>query len=202
MNHAPCLPAATTRPSAQPGPRPSIRPLALKAVASLVFSLAALQPVHAMPGDRHGGLDGGPGGALMSHHPRQLDRMLDSVQATPDQRMQLQQIFAAARADLKAQREQGRALREQARVLWTQPTVDARAAESLRQQMQAQQEAASKRRLQAMLEASRVLTPAQRQQLVERAAERAARWERAERGERRLHPSGHRGEGGRADAPR
>jgi Spy/CpxP family protein refolding chaperone len=120
--------------------------------------------------------------------------MLDSVQATPEQRAQLQQIFSAARADLKAQHEQGRALREQARALWTQPTVDARQAETLRQQLQAQQDEASKRRMQAMLEASRVLTPAQRQQLAQRAAERAERWERGGRGERgQLHHPQQRG---------
>ena len=171
--------------------------LALCACAVLLC-LGALQPAQAMPGGAHGE----PGAAMFAGGPRHLERMLDSVQATPEQRVQLQQIFTAARADLKAQHEQGRALREQARALWVQPTVDARAAEGLRQQLQAQLDAASKRRMQAMLEASRVLTPAQRQQLAQRAAERSARWERGERGERGMDRLRERREGVPGHAPR
>lgn len=175
-----------TKPLAIPfSDTPAWRPLALvMSAAALVLTLGALQPAQAMPGAVHDG----PGAAIWGGSPRQLERLLDSVQATPEQRAQLQQIYGAARVDLKAQREQGRALREQARALWTQPTVDARAAETLRQQMQAQQDAASKRRLQAMLDASRVLTPAQRQQLAQRAAERTERQERGDRGDRGVGP--------------
>jgi protein CpxP len=171
--------------------------LAFGACAALLC-LGALQPAQAMPG----GVQGGPGAAMFAGGPRHLERMLDSVQATPEQRVQLQQIFGAARADLKAQHEQGRALREQVRALWVQPTVDARAAEGLRQQLQAQHDAASKRGMQAMLEASRVLTPAQRQQLAQQAAERSARWERSEHGERGMHRLRERREGVPGDAPR
>lgn len=122
---------------------------------------------HAMGADAGIGMMGMPG--------RQMERMLDKIGATPEQRTQLRQIHESARADMRQQREQAAPLREQARALWTQPTVDARAAEALRQQMQAQRELASKRQLQAMLDASRVLTPAQRQQMAEMAQARAAK---------------------------
>ena len=110
-----------------------------------------------MDGPRHGGMMGGP--MLGGPH---AERLLDAVNATADQRTQIKQIMDSARADMKAQREAGRALHDQMRQLFTQPTVDARAAETLRQQQLAQHDAASKRMAQAMVEASRVLTPEQR----------------------------------------
>jgi protein CpxP len=87
-------------------------------------------------------------------------------------------IVDAAKADLKAQHESGGALREQQMQLFVQPTVDARAAEALRQQMLSRHDAASKRMLQAMLDVSRVLTPEQRQQIAARMAERRSMMER------------------------
>jgi len=105
-------------------------------------------------------------------HGRMSERMLDSVNATPEQRAQVKQITERAAADLKAQREAGRALREQGMQLFTQPVVDANAAEALRLQMMQQHDQASRRMMQAMLEVSRVLTPEQRKQLAERLAQR------------------------------
>lgn len=113
--------------------------------------------------------------------PRQLDRMLDSVNATDAQRSQIKQIAQAAAADLKAQREAGKGLREQQARLFTQPTVDAQAVEALRQQMMAQHDQASRRMTQAMLDASRVLTVEQRVQLAERMKARRDRMERHHR---------------------
>lgn len=150
----------------------------LLAVAGGVF-----QTAHAAPHDGWGG-HGGPGAAgFMMGHPRMLDRMLDSVNASADQRTQITAIANSAQTDLKAIHAQGKTLREQSAALFTQPTVDARAAESLRQQMLAQHDQASKRTLQAMLEVSRVLTPEQRQSLARKMAERRTMMER-HRGER------------------
>ena len=59
--------------------------------------------------------------------------------------------------------------------VFTAPTVDANAAEQVRQQMLAQHDAASKRMTAAMVEASRVLSPEQRAKLAERVKERQAR---------------------------
>lgn len=117
--------------------------------------------------------DGRAGHGMMMFGGHGMTRMLDQVNATAEQRSQIEQITKAARADLMAQHDAGRALRDQAVQLFTQPTVDANAAEALRQQMLAQHDRASQRTMQAMLEISRVLTPEQRQQLAEQMKQRA-----------------------------
>lgn len=137
--------------------------LALALAASLSLSADAAPPAR-----------GGMEGPMMMGGPGHIEHMLDAVNATADQRSQIKTIMAAAHADLKAQHEAGRALHEQSMQLFTQTTVDARAAEALRQQMMAQHDTASKRMLQAMLDISRVLTPEQRQQLAAKMAQRQA----------------------------
>jgi Spy/CpxP family protein refolding chaperone len=127
---------------------------------------------HPMPSPMFGGF---PGGLLMPG--RGLDRMLDGVKATPEQRDQIHKIADAAAADMKADLEAGRSLHEQGAKLFTAPTVDAGAAESLRQQMMAERDKGSRRMLQAMLDVANVLTPEQRQQIAERMAQRHARME-------------------------
>ena len=123
-------------------------------------------------GDRHG--PGHHGGAAMGMpmHGRMVERALDSVNATAEQRAQIKQITDRAAVDMKAQRESGRAVREQAAALFSQPVVDANAAEALRQQMLQQHDQRSRRMMQTMLEVSRVLTPEQRKQLAERMVKR------------------------------
>jgi protein CpxP len=124
------------------------------------------------PGGHRGGHAMHGGGAGMMFSGRGLDRMLDSVNASTEQRAQIKQIAERARADLKAQHETGRAGREQMMKLFTAPVVDANAVEALRQQNMQRHDQASRRMTQAMVEASRVLTPEQRQQLAERAGKR------------------------------
>ena len=113
--------------------------------------------------------DGPPG-----HPGRGVDHMLDGLNATDAQRSQIRQIATAAAADLKAQREARRALREKGIQILAAPSVDAGAAEALRQQMLAQHDQASKRMLQAMLDVANVLTPEQRAKLGERMKKRQA----------------------------
>ena len=113
---------------------------------------------------------GGMGGMPM--HGRMVEKMLDSVNATAEQRAQVKQITERAAADMKSQHDSGRALREQGMKLFTQPVVDANAAEALRTQMMQQRDQASRRMLQTLLEVSRVLTPEQRKTLAERMAKR------------------------------
>lgn len=175
----------------------SVAPLRL-AVATAALALGAGFAVTASahmgegPGHRgqggmhamHAGM-GGPG--MMG--PRLGERALDGVGATAEQKAQVRQIMDAARKDLQGQHEAGRALREQMRTLLAQPSVDANAVEALRQQMQAHREQASRRMTQAMVEASRVLTPEQRQAMAEHAKQREERMQqmqrqRGERGER------------------
>lgn len=153
-----------------------MRPLRI-AAATLVLALAAgvAQTAIAQP---HGGQRGGMDGGMALMHPRQMERVLDSVNASAEQRAQIKQIVQAARNDLGGQREAGRKLREQSQSLFAQPNVDARAAEALRQQMVALHDQASRRMLQALLDVSRVLTPEQRKLLAERSAQRKAMRER------------------------
>jgi Spy/CpxP family protein refolding chaperone len=111
-----------------------------------------------------GGMQG-HGSMMMGGHGRHLDRMLERVGACDEQRSQIKQIMASAAADTQAQRASSRQTRQQMMQMFAQPTVDARAVEALRQQQMAQHDATSKRWLQAMLEASSVLTAEQRKQI-------------------------------------
>ena len=127
----------------------------------------------AMPGG-HGG---GPGMGMMMGG-RGLERMLDGVNASAEQRTQIKAIAERTRTDMQAQREAGKATRQQMLTLFAQPTVDANAAEALRAQMLQQHDQSSRRMMQAMLEVSRVLTPEQRKQIAERAGQRHSMMER------------------------
>ena len=107
------------------------------ALALAVAGTLSVVGAEAAPGHHGGGHHGMMGG-------RMIERMLDGVNATDAQRTQIRQIMQSAATDLKAQRESARALREQSMQLFTQPNVDANAAEALRQQMMAQHDQASK----------------------------------------------------------
>ena len=157
--------------------------LAALALATLsVWALPAMaQPMGGMQGgpglhgDMHGGphgMRGGMAGGRQGGMGHMSERVLNDVKATPEQRAQIKQIMESARKDLQAQREGGRALREEGMRLFSQANVDANAVEALRQRRLAQHDQASKRMTQAMLEASRVLTPEQRQQLAQRMQQR------------------------------
>ncbi len=182
-------------------PRMAPRHLAATLITPFVLAAAATlaAPAWAMPGGpgehtTHGmegghgghGRHGGGGMGMAFGHPRMAERMLDAVNATPEQRAQVRTLVEAARKDLDAQRASGRGLREQAMTLFAQPTVDARAVEALRQQMLGQHDAASKRITQLMIDVSRVLTPEQRKQLGERMAQRRDMMERHHRERRAL----------------
>jgi protein CpxP len=118
----------------------------------------------ARPGGPGGfGLHGGEGFGWFGG--RHMERLLDGMDATDEQRAQIRKITQAAMTDLKAQREAGRSLREQGLALFTAATVDANAVEALRQQMLQQHDQSSRRITQALVEVSRVLTPEQRAKL-------------------------------------
>jgi Spy/CpxP family protein refolding chaperone len=137
------------------------------AVAATFALSAWAQPVGAGRGMH--GMDG-PG--MMMGGGRGVDHVLDGLNASDAQRTQIKQIFKAAADELRGQRDQRRALHERSLQIFAAPVVDAAAAEQVRQQMQALHEQASKRMLQAMLDASKVLTPEQRAKLAERMKQR------------------------------
>jgi periplasmic protein CpxP/Spy len=169
---------------------PTRHPLRLL-TATLALALAAgfVQTAHAQPGAgepgmHRMGMGHGMGMGMGMEGPRHMGRMLDAVNATDEQRSQIRQIMQAAMSDLRGQREAGRKLQQDMQAAFTQPNVDANAVEALRQQMLARHDQASKRMMQAMVEASRVLSPEQRKTLAEQMAQRRSKMEqhRSERG--------------------
>jgi Spy/CpxP family protein refolding chaperone len=143
----------------------------------VIVGALAVASTFALSAWAHGDFGGGRGmgGPMMGH---MSERMLDRVNATPEQRAQLKSIREAAMADLKGQRDSHAGLRDEAKKLFTQPNVDANAVEALRQKMLSQHDAASKRISQALVDASRVLTPEQRQQLADEMGKRGAMMKR------------------------
>jgi periplasmic protein CpxP/Spy len=168
---------------------PATRLMLAALVVALVGSVVTLAQAQPFSGHgHHGGYAGamGPYGAAMGG--RMLERMLDGVNATAEQRTRVRDIMKSALEDVRKQREAGFGLRAQAMTLFTQPTVDPAAVEALRKQMMDQHDQASRRMTQAMLDASAVLTPEQRAQLAERMKQRRDMMERHYRERRALEP--------------
>ena len=165
----------------------------MRFMAVAVLAIAGAGAGVAAQAQGMGGHGSGPGmmmfGGPPEHIGRGIDHMLDGLGVTDAQRAQIKQIAMAAAADLKTQHEAGRALRDKGVQIFAAPTVDAAAAESVRQQMLTQHDQASKRMLQAMLDVSKVLTPEQRVKMAERQKQRqAAMQERMERQQREHGP--------------
>ena len=119
---------------------------------------------------------GGPGRGgpdMMWGGPRMGERMLDGLDATEAQRTQIRQIMQAGATDMRAQFDASRALRDKQMAVLSAPTIDAAAAESIRQQMLVEHDAMSKRMMQTMIAVANVLTPEQRAKLAERMKQRA-----------------------------
>ncbi len=134
------------------------------------------------PGMHHrmGGHMGGPGmmfGGSPERMGRMIDHMLDGLNASDAQRSQIKQIVAQAGIDLKAQAAAGRGLRQRGMQVLTAPTVDAAAAEQVRQQMLQQHDQLSRRMTQAMVAVANVLTPEQRAKIGDRLKDRQGRME-------------------------
>ena len=138
---------------------------------------------HEMPGGMHlGGMHHDTGPGMMFHGSperigRMVDFMLDGLHASDAQRSQIKQIAIQAAVDLKAQAAAGKGLRQRGMQIFTAPTVDAAAAEQMRQQMLQQHDQMSRRVTQAMLDVARVLTPEQRATIGERMRDRQERME-------------------------
>jgi Spy/CpxP family protein refolding chaperone len=154
-------------------------------------TLLALLSAFALSAWAHPGYGQGPRGGMgdsPERATRMVEHMLRGVDASDEQRRQIRDIAQRAAADLKAQRDAGRTLRERQMQLFTQPNVDAAAVEALRQQMLQQHDQMSRRVTQAMLDASRVLTPEQRAKLAERMKQRRDMAERHRRERAELAP--------------
>lgn len=133
-----------------------------------------------MEGHGWGGM-GGPGmHASMGHGfaERGLERMLDGLDATPEQAEKIRAIVDAARDDLEPAIDGMRGTREKVAEMLAAPTIDRAAAETLRAERVAAMDQASRRLTTAILDAAEVLTPEQRAELVEHLKERGrhGRW--------------------------
>jgi Spy/CpxP family protein refolding chaperone len=154
--------------------RPTARPL-LQLVATYALALAACVALPAMAQAAPGAWGHGHGENMM--------HLLTSVGATDTQIQQIQAIMKEAHASVKTQMQSGRSLHQQLDALLAQSSIDANAAEALRQQEMALHDASSKILLQARIAAANVLTPAQRAALGAKQSQFAAlmKQQRAER---------------------
>ena len=162
-------------------------PNALKLTAAgtlLAVASAFTMVAQAAPGGPDHGPHGGPRGEMMwrggpgGPGGLPIERLLRGTDATDAQKTQIRDIARAAGDELRSNRDEERALHEQLMQALTQPTVDAAAVESLRGQLQAKREVASKRMTQALVDAANVLTPDQRAKIAQRMDERRAMAER------------------------
>jgi Spy/CpxP family protein refolding chaperone len=147
---------------------------------AMALAAAAASGAQAQPAGGMGGMAGKDGMGMQhgphhaAHHPQggfgdmMSERMLDAVGASAEQKTRVRDILKAAQDDQRQQHEAGQALHQQMMQLMAAPTIDAAAAEALRQQQLARHDAVSKRRLQAMLDVQAVLTPEQRAKMAER----------------------------------
>lgn len=179
------------------------RPLRHLAKATLLYALtgAAVSMAQAQPagpsgmmgsmggmhaaahqGRGHGGMGMGMGDGMMS------ERMLAAAGASAEQKAKVRDILKAAQDDQLKQRAGGLELHQQMLALMSAPQIDAAAAESLRQKMEARHDAASKRHLQVMLDVGAVLTPEQRQKLAERMKTRRDMMDRHHRERQAIEP--------------
>jgi len=163
-------------------------------VAAAGAAVSAHAQVHGRGRDGGGGAcgaSGAPGMMMLAGPPervaRAVDHLLDGLSATDAQRSQIKQIAQAAAVDLKAQHEADRSLRDKGMQMFTLPVIDAAAAESVRQQMLAQHDQASKRMLQAMLDIGKTLNPEQRAKLGERMKQRQVAMQERSQGDHREH---------------
>ena len=185
--------------AAPPGPSVAPRRWAASALVVLAATVGAVGGAHAqgMPGSGDPGSGGtrmngpeknrpglgghemfGPGPMMFGGPPervaRTVDHLLDGLNATDQQRSQIKQIAIGAATDLRAMAERDRSAHDRGVQIFAAPTVDASAAESLRQELLAQHEQASRRVLQAMLDVAKVLTPEQRAKIADRLHQREA----------------------------
>jgi Spy/CpxP family protein refolding chaperone len=133
------------------------------------------------PGFEHHGMsdrgpgghgDNGPGGMMGMMAGRHLDRMLDRVDATDEQRAKIRDISRAARNDIEKLTDVIRPLRKSAMDQMAAPSIDRAAVEGIRSRLSAVTDEISKRITTAMLDVATVLTPEQRAKI---AAEMSSR---------------------------
>jgi len=120
---------------------------------------------------------------MREHADFAMERMLSAVDATPEQAEQIQTIADGALDDLGDLHATGGAMHEQFVAALTAEEIDRDGLEALRQEKLAAMDTASSRIVEALADASEVLTPAQRAVLAQHIEERHARRHDHHRGE-------------------
>lgn len=116
---------------------------------------------------RHGGGMGMGMGGMM--------RVMDEIDATPEQQKKLFAIFDGVRGEMRDTMIDFRSTRGEVMELLSAPQIDRAAAEKLRAERVAAMDEASKTMTNALIEAAEVLTPEQRTKLAELIEERGMR---------------------------
>jgi Spy/CpxP family protein refolding chaperone len=163
--------------------RRSVRALAALALAGLIaggavfFSAGQSAFADRGPGmermghggrGEHGHGSGMMGGGMMGMMTgRHLDRMLDRVDATDEQRAKIRDISRAARNDVEKLTDVLQPMRKSAVEALAAPTVDRATVEGLRTRLSGVTDEISKRMTTAMLDVAQVLTPEQRAKIAE-----------------------------------
>jgi Spy/CpxP family protein refolding chaperone len=127
----------------------------------------------------HRGHRGGPGAMSPERMEARIDRMAErlirSVDGTPEQQEKVGTIAKSAAKELMELRKQGRDLRKRGLELLKAPTIDRAAIEALRSEQMAVADSLSKRMSAALADTAEVLTPEQRAKLAERMQTRRSR---------------------------
>jgi protein CpxP len=155
-------------------PVPRKRRVLVGALITVVVLAAgsALALAHGMGGGMH---HGGMGAEEMTEHLQtHVRHVLEEVDATPEQKTQINDIVAAATKDLEALHEKHGGIHKQLHEIFTAPTIDRVKLEAVRAEHVQALDEASKRCAAALADAAEVLTPEQRKTLGEKMAKRHA----------------------------
>ncbi len=106
------------------------------------------------------------------------DKVMDKLDGTEAQRSELDALIDSLVPDAVAFHKEGRALKAKFRAALTSDTIDAKELENLRQEGLSLADRASRRALSAIVTASAITPPEQRQQLQAHIDARRARWHR------------------------
>jgi len=119
---------------------------------------------HGEHGHGPGAMGGGMMGMMAGRH---LDRMLERVDATDEQRAKIRDISRSARNDVEKLTDVLQPLRKSAVDALAAPTVDRATVEGIRTRLSGVTDEISKRVTTAMLDVAQVLTPEQRAKMAE-----------------------------------
>lgn len=124
-------------------------------------------------GGHHGGMMDKVKGGFMEHR---MTKLLDSVDATDEQKQKIKAIFEKARGSMEGMRGEPGQMRDQMKALFEKPTIDRDAVEAMRKARVQKMDDASKIMTTAMIDAAEVLTPDQRATLAKKMEGHRPRW--------------------------